>query len=301
MQDLEEFLVYAKQIGGLSENTLKAYRSDLTDLLSFLKRRGVEDLNAVNHHLLRSYLAYLAQKDYQKTTLARKLAATKHFFGYLQESSKLIHNPTVKLLSTKTDKRLPGVLSHTQIGAIIETARASCETEGHRELQDLAIVELFYASGLRIAEIVSVNFGDIDFANRRIRVRGKGGKERLVPFGKSAAEVLQRLRNAREEMAREEDSVQESNAALLLRRDGQRLSVRSCRDVIYKLARQAGVQGVHPHMLRHTFATHLVDGGADIRAVQELLGHSSLMTTQKYTHTSMQKLKDVYAQSFTRV
>ncbi|MDR2508944.1 MAG: tyrosine recombinase XerC [Candidatus Ancillula sp.] len=295
MRELDEFLEYAKKLCGLSDNTIKAYRNDINDLQSFLKRRGVEDMDNVTHHILRSYLAGLSQKNYQKTTLARKVAAIKHYFRYLQENGKIMHDPTAKLFSTKTDKTLPGVLSSAQVQAILDSLSENASSGDIDDLRNLCIVELFYASGLRISEMVSIRRRDIDFANSRVRVIGKGGKDRVVPFGKFAAKALGDLMSA--QYAQNHTP---SNEFLLQGRKGA-LGVRSCREIIYKVALKAGVQGVHPHMLRHTFATHLVDSGADIRVVQELLGHSSLVTTQKYTHTSLKKLKDIYKQSFTRI
>jgi tyrosine recombinase XerC len=290
---IEDFLQHLALERRLSPHTVGAYRSDLMGLATFLGRAGT-DLTQVAHPQLRRWLAQLATRGYARTSVARKAAAVRSLYRFLSRRGHVAVNPASMLAAPKIPTLLPAVLKEREASDLVEAP----DGDEPYAWRDRAILELLYAAGLRVAELCSLDVGDVDPDRRRVRVMGKGGKERVCTVADVAAEVLAvYLEAVRPDMiptTGEQD-------ALLFNRRGKRMSTRDVRAVVEKYRRQvlAG-RRASPHTLRHSFATHLMEGGADIRAVQELLGHSSLANTQRYTHVSRGRLFGAYRRSHPR-
>lgn len=273
--------------------TVRNYTTDLLGsprikgFFTFLTERGTKSLNEVDRSLLRDYLAYLMEQGLAKASIARKLSAIRSFYRYLVREEILPLNPVKEASSPKLDRRLPSFLSNDEITALLAVPSLDTPT-GQR---DRAWLEVLYAAGLRVSELVSLNLEQVNLETREIRVWGKGSKERMALIGEPAARALATYLN----QGRPSLSGSKKRDALFLNRDGERLSARRVQLILEKCANIVGIEKrVHPHMLRHTFATHLLDGGADLRVVQELLGHASLSSTQIYTHVSKSQAKKVY-------
>jgi integrase/recombinase XerC len=291
--DLDAFLDYLRAVKGASPHTLRSYASDLRGYADFLKADSPG--TAPDYRTVRRFLAKLQSDGNAKRTAARKLAALRAYYRFRTDRDPDSLDPTIGLSSPKLDRRLPHPLASDEVKALLDAPDAS-KPDG---LRDRAILELLYASGLRASELCSLDLNDIHYSSGEIRVIGKGSKERITLAGIPALESLQAyLKGGRAHLARL--SPVESKA-LFLNSKGERLSDRSLRYIVYKWIAKAGaIAGVSPHTLRHTFATHLLEGGADLRMVQELLGHSSVATTQIYTHVSRKRLKEVYEKAFPR-
>jgi tyrosine recombinase XerC len=270
-----------------SAYTIRNYSADLLDFFAFLKEKKVESLNAVDRRVLRDYLGHLVEKGIVKGSIARKLSAIRSFYRYLVREKILEANPIKAVSSPKLDKRLPSFLTLDEVKKLLEAPN----TATPHGLRDRALLELLYASGLRVSELVGLDLGQINLETNEIRVWGKGSKERMVLMGEPAALALRSyLAQGRTKLIGEKKS-----NALFLNRYGQRLPERRVQLLLEKYANIAGLKKrVHPHMLRHTFATHMLDGGADLRVVQELLGHARLSSTQIYTHVTKKQAKKVY-------
>jgi tyrosine recombinase XerC len=255
--------------------------------IQFLFQKKVLDLDAVTRQTLRDYMAFLMQKGIAKRSIANKLSAIRSFYRYLHREGIVKENPLDKISSPKLDKRLPGLLTSDEVTQLL-LAPDTSQAVGQR---DRAILELLYASGLRVSEIARLNLGQVDVVSKEMRVVGKGNKERIVLMGQPAADALTLyLQTGRQELLGGK-----RNEAVFVSRFGRRLIERRIQKILDKYAASVGINHkVHPHMLRHTFATHMLDGGADLRVVQELLGHASLSTTQIYTHVSKSQAKKVY-------
>ena len=290
---IARFLQYLEVERNASPLTLKSYREDLTALAGYLQDSGggrcpgPGDVGVLE---LRGYVAALHEAGYAPATIARRLASLRSFFRFGQREGWTRTNPARPLRSPRRGRTLPHVLSSEDIGRLLLAPPAG-DSLG---LRDRAILELMYAAGLRLAEVVSLDATGLDLGEQLVRVRGKGNKERMVVIGRPAAQALQRyLRQGRSELARA------GEAALFVNRDGRRLSGRSVQKIVRKHALMAGLdQRVFPHLLRHSFATHLLDGGAELRVVQELLGHASAGTTQIYTHVTEEQQRRVYDRAF---
>ncbi len=288
MQEVfNKYINYLEAERNASPYTVRNYTTDLLHFFQFLKAKGVDSLKEVDKHILRDYLSYVMEQGFVKASIARKLSAIRSFYRYLQREEIISTNPVATASSPKLDKRLPSFLTINEVERLLE-APDSSKPQGQR---DRALMELLYASGLRVSELVSLNLEQINLDSCEIRVRGKGDKERMVLMGKPAARALSDyLSQGRPKLLGKKGS-----SALLLNPDGGRLSGRRVQTILGKYANIAGIdRRVHPHMLRHTFATHLLDGGADLRVVQELLGHASLSSTQIYTHVTQSQARKVY-------
>jgi len=291
-----EFLIGHK---GRSENTVRIYLADLQPFLNFLERE-VLDLGELDRQGLRRYLAWLAtsargkEGGYARVSVARKQVVLRSFYRFLAQEGLVKSNPIPKgrSLQMKVEKRLPIFLATREIDQLLEATDPSSELG----MRDRAILELLYSSGVRLSELADLDTKDVDLESREIKVRGKGSKERVALIGRPAAHAVdQYLIDARPLLERK------PTQALLLNRYGRRLSRRSIEKVVSRSAMKAAIRpGVHTHTLRHTFATHLLEGGADLRIVQELLGHSSPATTQIYTHVTQTQAKQIYAASHPR-
>jgi len=287
---VDRFLRHLAAERNASEHTVRSYGRDLAQFLDFIEERG--ELGAFPSELtrltFRAYLAGLLEKGYAKTSVARKVAALKSLYKFLLLRGHTKTNPASALRTPKVGKRLPKLLSVDQITRLI----AAVPADGLWSLRDVAVLEVLYGGGLRVSELVAADVEDVDISDGIIRVRGKGKKERIAPIGRSASRAVERYL---EERSRHHSRARFDRSAVFINRAGSRLTVRSVRRLVDKYAAAAGLaRNVTPHMLRHSFATHMLDRGADLRAVQELLGHESLSTTQLYTHLTAERMKQTY-------
>jgi integrase/recombinase XerC len=297
-QLLTQFLEHLRYERNVSEHTLRNYASDLQQFRDYLApanpktgKRTEPPIAGIDHITIREWLATLHSAQKQKASIARKLAALRTFFQFLVREGMLEMNPA-KLVSTpRLEKKLPKHLSIEEAVKFIESPNLETDL-GKR---DRAILELMYATGVRVAELTKLNLGHIDFRNRLIRVIGKRRKERIVPFGEPALEALKNYLEIRDGFLEAAPISEREPEALFLNYQGTRITTRSVGRMVEKYIREcAGRYDISPHALRHSFATHLLDSGADLRDIQELLGHARLSTTQIYTHVSMEKLIEVY-------
>lgn len=273
----------------MSQHTLRAYKIDIRQFLSFMKSENCPRFEDVNHLFLRKFLAFLRTRGYSKRTIARKLASLRSFYKFLCQREIVEHNPAKAVRTPRHEKKLPHFLNINEIESLLNTPEGKTPSE----LRDKAILETLYSSGIRVSELVGLNNEDVDLAARVIKVRGKGKKERLAPIGSFAINAIQLYINARTQL--KQSALGGQNNALFLNKYGGRLTTRSIARILEKYLKIAGLhQDASPHSLRHSFATHLLDKGADLRAVQELLGHAHLSTTQIYTHVTTERLKQVY-------
>ncbi|WP_134427340.1 tyrosine recombinase XerC [Mycobacterium ulcerans] len=293
---LEEFDEYLALQCGRSAHTRRAYLGDLRSLLDYLAGRGA-DLRALSLPVLRSWLATAAGAGAARTTLARRTSTVKAFTAWAVRRGLLATDPAARLQVPKAHRTLPAVLRQDQALAAMTAAKSGAQQGDPLALRDRLIVELLYATGIRVSELCGLDIDDVDTGHRLVRVLGKGNKQRTAPFGQPAAEALQAwLADGRPALA-----TAESGPALLLGARGRRLDVRQARTVVHQtVAAVDGAPDMGPHGLRHSAATHLLEGGADLRVVQELLGHSSLATTQLYTHVAVSRLRAVHDQAHPR-
>lgn len=290
-QLLDQFLRYQRVEKNASNHTVTNYQRDILQFLLF----SCDDVTAVddvNRSMLRRYLAYLQQGGYARSSIARKLSSLRSFFRYLVREGVCSENPLQNLSTPKQEKFLPGFLYPDDCISLLQAPQDSILGK-----RDRAILELLYATGIRVSELVGLGMHDVDWRQGYVRVFGKGAKERIVPVGKPACLALEDyLNSSRQQLAKEGNE-----RAFFLNKLGGRLSDRSVRRLIDKYVSQVAIdQHVSPHTLRHTFATHLLDNGADLRSVQELLGHASVSSTQIYTHVTKERLKKVYLQAHPR-
>ena len=306
-QLLTQFLDHLRYERNVSAHTLRNYESDLTQFFEFLfpsktetahkpasKQRSPRNeptITQIDHLTIREWLATLHSDHKKKASIARKLAALRTFFQFLVREEVIESNPAKLVATPRKEKKLPVHLSIEDAVRFIETPDA--ETDFGK--RDRAILELLYATGIRVGELVNINLRDIDFKNKLLRVFGKRRKERIVPFGDPAAKALQEYLAVREQFLMNAPVTRRDAQPLILNYQGTRMSTRSVGRLVEKYIRLcAGIHDISPHALRHSFATHLLDSGADLRDIQELLGHARLSTTQIYTHVSMEKLIEVY-------
>ncbi len=280
----------------LSEHTVRAYRGDLGQLFDFARAHGVGELASIDLGLLRDWLATMSARRLSRATLARRGAAVRTFFDWACRAGHVPTDPAARLVSARPDRTLPTVLTTGDAASFLEAARQRVDDGDPVHLRDWAAMELLYATGVRVGELVGADVDDIDLDANTMRVLGKGGRERVVPFGIPAARSLR----AWLDRGRPELVGAQSARALFLGRRGSRVDVRQVREVAHRVAAIAGVEDLSPHALRHTAATHLLEGGSDLRTVQEVLGHSSLATTQRYTHVSAERLRSSYQQAHPR-
>jgi len=280
-----KYVAYLEAERNVSAYTVRNYTNDLMEFFTFVSGNGIDTLKNVTKLTLRSYLAYLMEKGYAKSSIARKLSAIRSFYRYLMREEMLQANPAATTVSPRLDKRLPAFLTIEDAKRLVESPDLA-QPQGQR---DRALLELLYASGLRVSELVNMNVDQLNLATNEIRVWGKGAKERVVLIGEPAAQAL----NAYIEKGRRELLGGKKNPALFVSRYGGRLPARTVQKILAKYSRNIDKK-VHPHVLRHTFATHLLDGGADLKVVQELLGHADLSSTQIYTHVTQGRARKIY-------
>ena len=274
----------------LSAHTVSAYLHEITALMQWCQRTGVKDWRRIDGVQLRSFAARSHAAGLQPRSVQRRLSALRTFFSFLVREGLLTHNPAVDVRAPKSGKRLPHTLDVDQMGALL-----ALKPRGPLEVRDLAMMELLYSSGLRLAELVGLNLADLHLADRTVRVTGKGSKTRIMPVGTQALTALKLWLNERAALATADE------IALFVNHRGRRISGRAVQLLVARHARAQGLpMGVHPHLFRHSFATHLLESSRDLRAVQELLGHASISTTQIYTHLDFQHLARIYESSHPR-
>jgi len=278
---IEKFIRYLEIEKNYSPHTILNYRLDLEGFRKFI---GEVDLEKIDYLILRKYLANLKENNLGSRSVGRHLSALRSFFKFLSREGYLKANPIIILSSPKLDKHLPQFMTEEETAKLIESAFPKDEKD-ERGLRDRAILETFYSCGIRISELVGLSQQDIDFIGGIVKVFGKGRKERIVPIGEAALGAIRKYLDRRKKQG----------DAVFLNKNGSRISTRGVRDIVEKYIKVAGMrQGISPHTLRHSFATHLLNRGADLRTVQELLGHANLSTTQIYTHLTTERLKTVY-------
>ncbi len=317
---IHKFLDYLKFERRFSEHTAKCYGADLSQFSEFLKgasesdQLGAELISSSPHHAepatavatqvnlkvdqlllsvqidsVRSYLGLLNEKQYSKATIARKLATLRSFYKFLVKRNHISSNPVISIRTPKQEKKLPRFLEYDEVKKLLSTPPINTWLGA----RDRAILETLYSTGIRVSELVALNMDDIDFLGEVVHVRGKGKKERIAPIGSSALQVIQHYMEYRNKRAQSNDNFDAK--VLFVNKHGRRLSTRSVRRKMDKYLKISGLDPeISPHTLRHSFATHMLNNGADLRSVQELLGHQSLSTTQIYTHLTTTRLKEVY-------
>ena len=301
---LEQFSLYLEGERALSPYTVRNYRTDLFPYLDFLEDRGIHDPAAVDRNILREYVTWLNTKrrfshggkvkyGHDMRSVSRMISVLRTFYKYLQREGWVETNPVARLRLPKLDRKFPKFLSPQEASSLVEAPLGSTP----RSLRDRALLELIYATGLRVSEVVSLDVDQVSDGNREIRVLGKGSKERDVVVGQQALDSIARyLSHGRPEL-----STNARTRALFLNSKGGRLSTRSVQTLVRQYSLEKGLhEPAHPHTLRHSFATHLLDGGADLRVVQELLGHESLGTTQIYTHMTTAETRKTYEKAHPR-
>jgi tyrosine recombinase XerC len=284
---IDKFLNYLNIEKNYSFHTINNYAADLKEFGSFLESRGGKELQRIDYFLLRKFLSMLSERNLNKRTLSRKISTLKSFFKFMLREGLIKNNPASSLIYPRLDKPLPKFLTEKEMRNILKLP----EEDAILGLRDRAILEFLYSTGARVSELVSLKRENLDFISGIAKVKGKGRKERLLPLGEPALKSLKKYLDRRSD----------SNPALFINKRTGRLSDRGIRNIIYKYMKRAALTlKVSPHTFRHSFATHLLNRGADLRSVQELLGHSSIATTQVYTHLTIDSLKKVYQKAHPR-
>jgi integrase/recombinase XerD len=290
---VEAYIAHLLAERGLAGHTVDAYRRDLADFVSFAVRRGANAPGGLHRSTITLFLLGLRRRGLADSSIARRLAAVRGWTGFLLREGVLADDPALDLTAARRPRHLPDILTVDEVERLLAQPRG----DGPQVLRDRAILELLYAAGLRVGELVALDVADIHLSVEYVRCVGKGSKERIVPIGSAAVRALQRyLAQARPALAGRRQT-----AALFVNRRGGRLTRQSVWSLLRRCARAAAIRKpIHPHTLRHSFATHLLDGGADLRAVQEMLGHASVVTTQIYTHLTRSRLREVYRRAHPR-
>jgi integrase/recombinase XerD len=298
-EDIKRFLTYLSVEKGFSENTLAAYQNDLSQLASFVEKEAVKQglipsWAFFNRQGMLSYQLNLKERNYAATTVARKVAAAKSFFKFMVAENIIKDNPTENIASPNVGRLLPKPISISQVRRLLEQPAKQSTPEAKR---DKAMLELLYASGMRVSELTSLNLSDVDIEGGFVRCFGKGNKERMVPIHRQAAAAVEEyIKEARPKIVRRDEE-----KALFLNRRGERLTRQGFWQILKGYAKAAGLdKEITPHTLRHSFATHMLSGGADLRSVQELLGHANISTTQVYTHLTTEHVRRTYNKSHPR-
>jgi tyrosine recombinase XerC len=299
-EHINSYISFLKNEKNYSHNTIISYKNDLLQLLNYLEDHKIikgNNIQYIDRSIMRRYIVYLKKCDYSIRSICRKISAIRSFFKFISREGIVNINPTINLITPKINKRLPYFLYLQEINQLIETPPQHTIFG----IRDRAILELLYGTGMRVGELVDLNIHDIDLHEKTVRVFGKGSKERILPLGNPSIKAIKEYLTNRNLFRKNIDVNKNDLNALLLNRFGGRLSTRSIRRIIIKYMKIAGLnKKISPHVLRHSFATHLLGGGADLRSVQELLGHESLSTTQIYTHITKERLKIIYKKSHPR-
>ena len=285
---IDDYLSFLKDIKNLSDNSIKAYKRDISKFRNFLVSNKVNKLNDISEEICSAWIGSLYSMNIGARSIQRHLSSVKGFFKYLQKNHRINQSPFELISGPKTEKKLPETLTPEQINRLLDFKPISSI-----EIRDLAIIELMYSSGLRVSETVNVDIKDFEEDKNFLRVVGKGSKTRLVPLGRFAIRAI-------DNWVEERKKITNKNGALFVNKTGGRLTTRSVQLRLKKLAIKQGLPPINPHMLRHSFATHMLESSGDLRSIQELLGHSSLSTTQVYTNLDYQHLVKIYDKSHPR-
>lgn len=302
--EVREFLTSLERERDYSPNTVRAYRRDLAEFTAYLENRAggrAREWDAVDRLTIRGFLGTLSRRGIAKRSAARTLSAIRSFYRYLHRNELVATNPASGIATPKLDKHLPAWLDRAQIDLLFQMAEVRAWEGRFEDVRNLAILELFYSTGMRLSELAGINLGDLDMVAQQVKVRGKGKKERIIPVGDHAVLALRNYEAKRDDRLRQLQGVRLDRTAFFIGRTGRRIGVRALQLAVGKFLDELDDgTGLSVHSLRHTFATHLLDSGADLRAVQELLGHASVSSTQIYTHTSIERLKQVYRSAHPR-
>tara|TARA_B100000676_G_scaffold140172_1_gene138767 strand:+ start:202 stop:1098 length:897 start_codon:yes stop_codon:yes gene_type:complete len=288
LNDIKEYLIFVSQVKNLSKNTTSAYERDLKKLAKFIDDLNLSNYSEINNEICSAWIGNLYSQDNNPRSIQRHLSSAKGFFRFLKKNNLIESSPFELVSAPKSPSNLPEVLSPEDVEQLLNFKPSNLI-----EIRDMAIVELMYSSGLRVSETVNINMGDFEEDMTFLRILGKGAKTRIVPLGKFAV-------NAINNWIIERDKIVTKSEALFLNSKGARLSIRSIQLRLKKMATKQGLPPIHPHMLRHSFATHMLESSGDLRTIQELLGHSSLSTTQIYTKLDYQHLVKIYDQAHPR-
>ncbi len=290
---LGNFIYYLTVEKGLAKNTLESYQRDIRKFLQFLIKNKIRSLGKVNRSIIANYLGHLKSNNYASTTISRNVASLRSFFNFLAQENIIPDNPALQLESPRIEKKLPRVLSLKEVDQLLSQPLVSTV----KGLRDKAMLELLYASGIRVSELISLNTADLNHEVGFLRCRGKGMKERIVPVGNTAISCVQQyLKQGRVKQVKTT-----AEKSLFVNHHGRRLTRQGFWKILKKYAGHAGIPGeITPHTLRHSFATHLLENGADLRSVQEMLGHSDISTTQIYTHITRRKIREIYDKTHPR-
>jgi integrase/recombinase XerC len=301
--EIAEYLTHLEKERDVSRHTLKAYSRDLEAFVAFLQQYYGADTwswGGVDRLAMRGFLAQLSRRGLGKRSMARTLSAVRSFYRWMHRNEVVESNPARTVGAPKLDRYLPAYLDRAQIDLLFQAAEARSMEGRFVDVRNLAMLELFYSTGMRLSELQGLSRSDVDLVSQQVKVRGKGRKERLVPIGDHASLALRNYESKRDDLIRG-IGPRADRTAFFLARTGKRIAVRAVQKAVNAFLKQIDEDaGLSVHSLRHTFATHLLDAGADLRAVQELLGHASISTTQIYTHTSVERLKQVYRQAHPR-
>jgi integrase/recombinase XerC len=302
MPEIDDYLTHLTKERDVSPHTVKAYAKDLRSFVAFLGHYHGEKgwtWQGVDRIAMRAFIVYLAREGLGKRSIARTLSAVRSFFRYLHRNEVVEVNPARAVTAPRMDTHLPGYLDRAQIDLLFQMAELRASEGEFNDVRNLAMLELFYSTGMRLSELQGLNRGDLDLVGQQVKVRGKGRKERIIPVGDHAMRALRNYESKRDELLRQRGGGDRN--AVFLSKTGRRIGLSTIQKAVGKFLDQIDAEaGLSVHSLRHSFATHLLDAGADLRAVQELLGHASVATTQIYTHTSIERLKQVYQKAHPR-
>ena len=295
MKQLEEYLSYLKEQKNYSENTIDSYKRDIEMFLTFIKDEGYS-FDVIDNNLIRNFLRYEVVQGKSKRSNQRRIIALRRFYSWLLKNKYVKYNPFINIKTPKDDKKLPSFLHEEEVETLIE---ADAKREDFLAKRDHAIIISLYTSGLRVSELTNLKLQDINLRQRTMRIIGKGRKERIVPFSNIALDAINDyLQNCRN-LILEKNHIYKGTNALFINSKGEQITARGVQYILKKVEEKTGVNlGLHPHKMRHTFATHLLEKGADLRTIQEILGHTSLETTQVYTHVTTSKMIDTYKNAF---
>lgn len=294
-QARHDFSEHLRHERGRSEHTVRAYSGDIDSLIDTVRERGVTEPAGITLALLRNWLSEQTRRGAAKSTVARRASSARAFTAWCLRRGLIDADPGERLASPKAGAHLPIVLDQAAAVRLMDHAALACDDGDPRAVRDRAMIELLYATGIRVSELCGIDVEDVDRTARVMRVTGKGDKQRMVPFGLPAARALDAYLEVRTELV-----TGRTGQELFLGNRGGRIDPRAVRECVHRLSEQAGVPSIGPHGLRHSAATHVLEGGADLRTVQELLGHASLSTTQRYTHVSVERLRTTFTQAHPR-
>ena len=288
---VNEFINYLEYERNYSNNTIVAYENNINKFVLYLHNNNINDINSVDYSVMRNYLNYLYKLNYTPKSICRHISSLRSFFKYLMSENKIKNNPTTLISNPKVEKKLPKYINYEDIEKILNTP----DLKTNIGIRDALILELLYVTGIRVGELVNIKLKDININEKNIKILGKGNKERIIMFGSRALDLLKKYMKIRNNF------IKYDNPYLILSKTGRQINTREIRYIIDRISKQAGIDmNISPHTFRHTFATHMLNEGADLRSVQELLGHENLSTTTIYTHLSNEKLRKEYLNAHPR-